>query len=454
MTDAEGKGLLVRFALHRPETRAWAMYDWANSAFMTTIIAAVFPIYFAGVAAAGLDAETAQFRFGMATTLALVVIALLAPVLGALADFRAIKKKLLIRFALLGISATAGMYWIEQGDWALALTLFVLANIGAAGSIVFYDSLLPHVARGNEVDRLSTSGFALGYVGGGLLLALNILWIQNPELFGLSGGEDASSSAGTRPTRLAFLSVAIWWFLFTIPLLRRIPEPAAAPIPGDPGGRGGGLGLALRRNLATWRELRRYKHAALMLLAFLLFNDGIVTVIRMAVVYATGKGFDQAVLIQTILLVQFVGIPCAFCFGLLAPRFGAKRLVLGGLAVYCGITALAFFMRTELHFVALGFLVGTVQGGTQGLSRSLFASLIPRHRSGEFFALFAIGEKFAGIFGPLLFSLALLFCPAEFAILSLIPFFVLGGLILLRVDVDEGRRVAREAEREIEASVA
>ena len=440
MTADAKRGLLERLALHRPETRAWAMYDWANSAFMTTIIAAVFPVYYTVVAADGLDTKTAQFRFTIATTLALAVIALLAPVLGALADVRALKKRFLSLFAGLGIVATAGMVGIGQGDWALALSLFVLANIGVAGSVVFYDSLLPHVARPDEVDRLSTSGFALGYVGGGLLLLLNILWIQNPTWFGMSGEEGDSL-----PTRLAFLSVAIWWLLFTIPLWRRITEPPPAPVPGDSHGHSA-LRLALRRNLATWRELRRYRQAVLMLVAFLLFNDGVVTVIRVAVVYAKGKGFDSAILIQTILLVQFVGIPFAFLFGALAPRFGAKRMVLGGLAVYCGITVLAFFMTTELHFLALGILVGTVQGGTQGLSRSLFASLIPKHQSGEFFALFAVGEKFAGIFGPLLFSLVLLLCPERYAVLSLIPFFLIGGLLLMRVDVAEGRRVAREAE--------
>jgi len=422
------------------------MYDWANSAFMTTIIAAVFPIYYARVAASGLDSDVAQERYQLTTAIALVVIAALAPVLGALADFRAIKKRMLTVFALLGIVATAGMFFIESGDWALALVLFAAANVGAAGSIVFYDSLLPHVARPEEMDRLSTAGFGLGYVGGGLLLAVNLAWIMNPQWFGLPSG-----SSETLPTRLAFLSVAVWWFVFTIPLWRKISEPPRL-LELDETTTQSPIATSLSRLRETWKDLRRYKHALLMLVAFLLFNDGIVTIIRMAVIYATTKEFDDGVLIGTILMVQFLGIPFAFLFGQLAPRFGTKRMILIGLSVYCGIGVFAFFMTSNVHFIALGVLVATVQGGTQGLSRSLFASLIPKHKSGEFFAFFAVGEKFAGIFGPLIFWLVtVLSGSAQNAVLSVIPFFLIGAILLWRVDVAEGRRVAQAADAQVRA---
>ena len=443
--------LLTRLALDRPESRAWAMYDWANSGFMTTVIAAVFPIYYARVAASGLDSAVAQERYQLTTAVALVVIAVLAPILGALADFRAIKKRMLTGFALLGMLATAGMFFIESGDWGLALVLFAVANVGAAGSIVFYDSLLPHVSRPEEMDRLSTAGFGLGYVGGGLLLALNLAWIQNPHWFGLPAGDDLAGSSQTLPTRLAFLSVAVWWFVFTIPLWRRVSEPPRV-LELDENTTQSAIATSFCRLRETWKDLRRYKHALLMLLAFLLFNDGIVTVIRMAVIYATTKDFDDGVLIGTILMVQFLGIPFAFLFGQLAPRFGTKRMILMGLSVYCGIGVFAFFMTSNLHFVALGVLVATVQGGTQGLSRSLFASLIPKHKSGEFFAFFAVGEKFAGIFGPLIFWLVtVLSGSAQNAVLSVIPFFLIGAILLWKVDVTEGRRIAQAADARVRA---
>ncbi|MEW6071013.1 MAG: MFS transporter [Planctomycetota bacterium] len=446
MAEPLRRGLLARFALDRPASRAWAMYDWANSAFMTTIVGAVFPVYFSGVAAAGLAPEIAQERFELTTVASLVAIALLAPVLGAIADFRAAKKRLLTAFALLGIASTAGMFLVDRGEWGLALLLFALSNVGAAGSFVFYDSLLPHVASPGELDRLSTSGYALGYVGGGVLLALNLAWILHPGWFGLPAGESLSPAQETLPARLAFLSVAVWWLVFTIPLWRRISEPPRRCAPAEVGG-ARLIAASFRQLRATWGELKRFRQATILLLAFLLYNDGIVTIIRMAAVYAKGKQMADEIVIVTFLLVQFVGIPFAFLFGQLAPRFGARRLVLAGLGVYCGISLLAFFMTKNWHFVALGLLVSVVQGGTQALSRSLFASLVPKQKSAEFFAFFAVGEKFAGIFGPLFFWLVTaLSGSAQHAILAVIPFFVVGGLLLGRVDVAGGQRAARLGE--------
>ena len=433
---------LRRLALDRPEARAWALYDWANSAFWTTIVTAIFPIYFLTVAK-GLGEEAAQERFGWATTIAVLCVALLAPVLGALADHAPVKKRLLGLCVVLGAGSTAGLFFVLPGDWLLGLVLFGLANVCVAASVVFYDALLPHVARRGELDRLSASGFALGYLGGGLLLALNLVLVQRPDWFGLPTGDDLDVRAATLPVRLCFLSVAVWWALFSIPLLARVSEP-----PVEPGRARRASELVfgyfghLRRSISG---LLAYPQAALMLVAFLVYNDGILTVIRMAAIYAKAKGLGEGVLIGTILAIQFVGIPFAFLFGSLAGRFGAKRMILTGLGAYVLIVLVAYQMSSTWEFVLLGILVGMVQGGTQALSRSLFASLIPVAKSGEFFGLYAVGEKFAGLLGPLLFTLAIRAVGSEQAILSVLIFFVLGGALLSRLRVEEGRaRVAEE----------
>jgi len=442
--------VLSTLALDRPEARAWAMYDWANSAFMLTVITTLFPIYFVSVLIDGqLEDDEAQQRFAETTRNALIVIAVLAPLLGTVADFRAAKKLLLAVFAGIGVVATAVMFFLYPGDWRLALWLFGIANVGAAGSVVFYDALLPHVAKKGEMDRLSTAGFALGYLGSGLLLILNLLWVQKPEWFGLPHGEGLTAAEKTLPVRLSFLSVAVWWAVFTLPILRRVKEPARTLEPDEFVGQST-LRVSLQRLKETFQELRGFKQAFLMLIAFLVYNDGIATIIRMAAIYAVSRELDFTVIIGSILVIQFVGVPFAFLFGQLGHRFGAKRMVLGGIAVYAFISVLAYFMTENWHFVLLAVLVGMVKGGTQGLSRSLFASMIPTYKSGEFFAFFAVGEKFAGILGPALFAgVIALTGDSQNAILSIIVFFVIGGAILSRVDVEEGRRRAVEAEADV-----
>jgi UMF1 family MFS transporter len=429
---------LARLGLDRQELRAWAMYDWANSAFMTTIIAAVFPVYYAQVAAAGIDPNVATFRFSLATTLALTIVALSAPVLGIVADFAAMKKRLLLVFQVIGLVATAAMYFIYEGQWLWALTLFVVGNIGVSGAFTFYDSLLPHIAKPGELDRVSSAGYALGYMGGGLLLAINLAWISSPQTFGLADTAQA--------TRLSFLSVAVWWGVFSIPLFRHVSEPPVVHRGPTPTG----VALvttAFSQLLETLRDLARFRQAFLMLIAFLIYNDGINTIIRMASIYGAQLGIDQGDLIQALLLVQFVGIPFAFAFGRLAAALGAKRSIFLSLAVYVGISILGYFMKTAAHFYLLAILVGMVQGGSQALSRSLFASMIPKQKSSAFFAFFAVFEKFAGIIGPAIFAMTIgATGSSQNAILSVIIFFVAGALLLARVDVAEGQRVAREAE--------
>ncbi len=429
--------LLSRIGLSRPELRAWAMYDWANSGFQSTVITAVFPPFFSAVAAAGMAAPLATARFAWATTIAVAITAVLGPILGAIADYRAIKKKMLAVFVGIGVTTTMLMATIGMGEWQYAALLFMVANIAIASSFVFYDSLLPHIAAPEEMDRVSTAGYAIGYLGGGILLVINLLWILNPTAFGLS-----DSVAGIK---LSFVSVGIWWLMFSIPLFRRVPEPPRA-LEADETSDENPIRAAFVRVWETFHELRGYRQAFLMLVAFLLYNDGIQTVIRMAAIYGAEIGIDRNAQIEAFVVVQFVGIPFSFLFGALAGRIGAKTGIFIALAVYTGIIVLAYFMTSAWQFFALAFLVGTVQGGSQALSRSLFARMIPKHKSSEYFGFFSVFEKFAGIAGPALFATSVsLFGSSRAALLSVIVFFVCGGLVLTRVNVAEGEARARAA---------
>jgi UMF1 family MFS transporter len=422
------------------------MYDWAASSMQTTVMVAVFPIYFVKVAGAGLAGGGATQRLATVNTIALVIIALASPVLGAVSDYGGNKKRFIAAFMAVGAAAVAGLFFVHTGDLTLGSWLFVLALIGVAGSFVFYEALLPHIARGGELDRVSTAGYALGYVGGGILLALNLAWIQKPAWFGLPAGPGLDESAATLPARLAFLSVAVWWLVFSIPLFRRVPEPPPRLEPDEQKGQSP-VRMAFVRLAETFRELRGYRQAFLMLLAFLIYNDGIQTIIKMATAYGTELGIDQSALIGAILLVQFVGIPCSFLFGMLAGRIGAKRALFLGLLAYTAISILGYYMKTAAHFYVLAGLVGMVQGGTQALSRSLFASMVPQHKSGEFFGFFSVFEKFAGIFGPLIFAGTIAATgSSRNAILSVIGFFAVGAAILAFVDLDAGRREALAAD--------
>lgn len=448
MSDDARKPFLERVGLHRRELRAWAMYDWANSAVMTTVIAAVFPPFFSSVAAAGLPEGVALARFGTATSIAVIFIGVLSPILGAIADFAALKKRMLGTLMGIGVTAVAGMFFIQRGDWQLAIGLFMIANVGLAGSFVFYDSLLPHIARNDELDRVSTAGFGLGYLGGGLLLALNLAWILSPSTFGLPSGDDITPSQATLPVRLALLSAAVWWVVFAIPLFRRVPEPPRR-LESDETSAENAIRAAFTRLAETFQQLRGYKYAFLMLLAFLIYSDGIGTIIRMATIYGAEIGIARDALIAAILITQIVGVPFAFLFGALSGRIGAKTAIFIGLVVYMGISILGYFMTTATHFLILAALVGMVQGGTQALSRSLFARLIPRHKSGEFFGFFGVMDRFSGSIGTIMMSLiAALTGAPRYGILAVIVFFIAGALILMRVDVEAGERAARQAELE------
>jgi len=436
-TPSTFKSFLLRLGLHRPELRAWAMYDWANSVFMTSIIL-VFPIYFSKVAAADLPSAKATSLFGWATTIAMTITALMGPPLGAIADFKAMKKRLLAVFLAIGVAATAALALVGPGDWKLACALFVVANIGVASTLVFYESLLPHICSKDEIDRVSAAGYAVGYLGGGIPLVLNLWWIQKPQAWGFPDTQAA--------TRFCFLFAAVWWALFSIPLFRRVPEPKRV-LERDETPTESPLKVAFSRLGETLRELRVYRQAFVFLLAFVIYNDGINTIIRMATIYGTELGISEGSMIGALVVVQIVGIPFSFLFGAIAGRIGTKAAIKICIAVYVLISVVGFFMKTAAHFWALAALVGTVQGGSQALSRSLFASLIPKHKSSEFFGFYSVFEKFAGIIGPMIFaSVVSSTGSSRSAILSLILFFVVGWVLLSKVKVAEGQEAAQRAD--------
>ncbi len=419
--------------------RAWCLYDWANSAFATTIMAALYPPFFHGLAqAAGRSGAEATALWGYVTAAALLLVALTAPLLGAVADVVGGRKKLLAVFAGMGILFTCLFATLGTDAWRTAALLFVGANFGFAASIIFYESLLPSLAQGRDMDRLSTQAYGLGYAGGGLLLTLNLLWVMRPEWFGMPDTGFA--------IRASFISVAVWWGAFSVPLLRHVPEP---PVVREPGENTGGpvLTRGFRRLFQTFAEIRQHRQLLVFLAAYWIYNDGIGTIVKMATAYGSEIGIGMTDLIGALVLTQFIGIPCALLFGRLARRTSPRQAILMALGVYLLISIGGFFMRTALHFYLLAGVVGTVQGGAQALSRSLFASMVPRHRSAEFFGFYSTSGKLAGVAGPMIFGLVShLTGTGRLGILSLVVFFAVGGYLLTRVDVAAGVRAARTAE--------
>jgi UMF1 family MFS transporter len=641
---------------YRRRIRAWTLYDWANSAFATTILAAVLPVYYSRVAGSSLGSPAEATAWWTVTLSAsLVVVAVISPILGTMSDIMRGKKRFLAVFIGIGTVGTGLLVFVGSGDWVLASMFFIVGRIGFASANVFYDALLPHVAREDDQDRVSTRGYAIGYLGGGLLLAINVVMI-----FTLGDGPGA---------RLSFLSVAVWWAAFSIPILRRVPEPPSA-------GRGGAPGSVLKVSFARLREtfgqIRRYRQLLRFLIAFLIYNDGIGTIIGVAAIYGAELGFGAVELIAAILLVQFVGIPFSIIFGRipsrrdrwrafflafvvwnlvvvplvgivgrfvldgdvagvsrpeletegrylgegeytvrdaaltppagfevrqdavlpsgargdyayssnpaavygfafngqvvrvtygdgpdrsdwevfvdgapviedddplvieayndserfevtvdvdagsvgthlleirnttradedstgtvmalsgvevlpaprrsapatllgilalvqifglgfaavfsrrlfggLADRMTARRTIILSLVVYGVIAVWGFFLDAVIEFWFLAWMVAVVQGGSQALSRSLYASMSPTSESGEFFGFFSVMSKFSAILGPLIFAGAVaLFDSSRPAILFVVAFFAVGIALLSRVDVEEGRRAARDADRE------
>lgn len=406
-------------ALRRRTVVAWALYDWANSAFATTVMAGFFPVFFKQYWSAGSEVTVSTFRLGLGNGLASALIALLAPLIGAVADRGGARVKLLLLFTVLGVAMTAGLYWVEHGQWPLAVLFYALASVGFSGGVTFNDSLLLDVAEESELDLVSSYGYALGYLGGGLLFLVNVVMTLKPQLFGLADAAQA--------VRVSFLTVAVWWGLFTVPLLlfvrERKPATPLRPL------------AALRAGWSElWRtlaHLRAYRAVTLFLVSYWLYIDGVNTVIKMAVDYGLSLGFDSKSLIVALLVTQFVAFPAALAFGWIGKRFGPRSGILLSIGVYLGVTIGGYYLQTVAQFYALAVVIGLVQGGIQSLSRSYFARLVPAEKSGEFFGFFNMMGKFAAVIGPVLMGwVALVSGSSRLAILSIAILFALGGALL------------------------
>jgi len=409
---------------------SWALYDWANSAFATVVMAGFFPLFFRDYWSKGAESSDITFYLGMGNALASLLIVLVAPILGAIADRGGWRKKFLAWFALLGIVMTAGMFWVTQGQWQMALLLFSLAMIGFMGANIFYDSLLVSVSDEDKLDRNSAWGFSLGYLGGGLLFAVCVGIVINHEVFGFSSAADV--------VRLSFLVVAIWWAVFSIPLFLWVREKdgthALSAIETVRSG--------FRQFINTFHAVRRYRYVAHFLLAYWLYIDGLDTIVRMAVDYGRAIGIDSNDLITALLVTQFVGFPAAILFGFFGERVGTKRALLVGIAVYIFITIWGSRMDETWEFYGLAVMIGLVQGGVQSLSRSLYARLIPTEKAAEFFGFYNMLGKFAAVIGPLMMGwVAVLTQSPRLSILSLLVLFISGGLLLYLLDIKKAQAV-------------
>jgi len=398
---------------------SWALYDWANSAYVTIVMAGFFPVFFKQYWSAGAEVTASTAKLGLANSVSGLVMGMLAPILGAIADRGGAKKKFLVFFTYFGSVMTLGLVWVDKGNWQMAAALYVLSVIGFSGANTFYDALLPGVASEKKIDYVSSLGYALGYLGGGLLFAFTIWLTLQPETFGIGSKESA--------IKISFILVGLWWSIFTIPLIFFVPEPECAmgkksrsPV------RDG-----LRQIYSTFREIRSMKNIFLFLLAYWFYIDGIDTIIRMAVDYGLSLGFVFTDLMLALLITQFVGFPCALIYGKLGERIGPRKAIYGGLGVYLLVVIWAIMMTHKSEFYVLAVAIGLVQGGVQALSRSFYARLIPQKKAGEFFGFYNMLGKFAVIIGPALLGVVggLTHSP-RLGIASIAVLFIIGGIIL------------------------
>jgi UMF1 family MFS transporter len=411
---------------------AWALYDWANSAFATTVIAGFFPVFFKQYWSAGADVTMSTFRLGTANSISSIAVALLAPFLGAIADKGSTKKRFLFFFSFMGVVMTATLYLVAEGAWQLAVTIYVCASIGFSAGNIFYDSLLVGVSDDKNADMISALGYAFGYIGGGILFAVNVLMTLKPHVFGLA---DA-----TQAVRVSFITVAVWWAVFTIPLLVFVKEPK-----GESLGRWAAVREGFRQLNTTVVHLRSLRVVLLFLIGYFLYIDGVQTIARMAVDYGLSLGFRSQSLIVALLITQFVGFPSAIAFGKIGERIGAKTGIYIGIAVYTAVCIYGYFMKNEAEFYVLAIVIGLVQGGVQSLSRSFYTRIIPKGKAAEFFGFYNMLGKFSTVLGPILMGwVGVLTGNPRFSVLSVIILFVIGWLILARVDEAEGRRAAAE----------
>lgn len=412
------------------QTIAWLLYDWGNSAYATTVMAGFFPVFFKEFWAAGQEVTQSTLYLSVANSLASLTIVILAPLLGAIADQWSARKRFLLFFAFLGVLMTALLPMVEKGDWWWAALFYTAATIGFSGSVSFYDSLIIFVTTPSRLDVVSAMGYALGYLGGGLLFALNVWMVLQPELFGLADAGEA--------VRLSFFMVALWWLIFTLPLALLVREPD---------GRGGSARQAvrdgLRQLIATFHHIRQLRSVLLFLLAYWCYIDGVDTIVRMAVDYGLSLGFDSNNIIVALLITQFIGFPAAIAYGHLGKRIGARRGIFLAIGAYSLIVIAASQMTETNEFYALAIAIGLVQGGIQSLSRSFYARLIPHDKSAEFFGFYNMLGKFAAVLGPIMMGwVGALSGSPRVGILTLLSLFILGAWLLSRVPDVEAEQQA------------
>ncbi len=428
-------GTSIRAMLRDRPVLAWALYDWANSAFATTVMAAFFPVFYAHLSS-GLSTEDAQFWFTIGLSVASLLIALAAPILGAIADHGGTRKHFLATFTMLGAIMTMSLAWVHGEMWREGLLLFLLAQIGFAGANIFYDPMILEISREEEYDQVSGFGYACGYMGGGLLFLVNVIMVTHPDWFGLA---DASSALAW-----SFISVGVWWVVFSVPLFIWVREhPTPNPVRSWQVIRAGLLQLR-----ETFSQIRQLRVVLIFLVSYWLYIDGVGSVIKMSVFFANRVlELPSEALIGALLLTQFISFPAVLFFGWLGNRIGAKISILIGLLVYIWAVVYAWgWLDSSRDFYLLAVAIGLVQGGVQGLSRSIYARIIPPNRTAEFFGFYNMVGKFAAILGPLLIAMVpvlIVVADARDAILVLVILFVAGGILLTRVDVVAGAEAAR-----------
>lgn len=414
---------------------SWAMYDWANSAYATTVMAGFFPLFFKEYYSAGTDMTVSTAQLGLANSLSSLIVVLIAPLLGAIADVGSLRKRFLLLFSYLGILMSASLSLIGEGEWEMAAFVYLLGNVGFMMSNSFYDAILPSVAKGENIDTLSGIGFAMGYLGGGLLFGLNVTMVLYPSFFGF----DQAVSA----VKASFVSVAVWWAVFTLPLLFFVEEKR------DPSQKKS-LQIAFegyQKLLNTFKKIALLKGILLFLCAYWLYIDGVDTIIRMAVDYAIAIGFDPSSLIVALLIVQFVGFPATLIVVKLAQYWETKKVILLAISLYIFITLFAAQMSHLYEFYLLAVMIALVQGGIQSLSRSYYARMIPAESAAEFFAFYNFLGKFAAILGPSMVGMIALYTGSSRAgIASVVIFFILGGVLLFFVD---GKKTDIEIRRDM-----
>jgi UMF1 family MFS transporter len=404
------------------EKFSWSLYDWANSVFATTVLAGFFPLFFKSFWAGDLDDATSTALLGTVSSVAGLIIVLIAPILGAMADLSRNKKLFLLIFALLGIISTSILFFISYGFWEWSLIIFGLSIIGFSGANIFYDSLLIDVSSDEDRNYVSSMGYALGYLGGGILFLINVLMYLYPSYFNLN--------SQTEGILYSFLSVALWWLVFSMPLFLFVKQKKFNDIADfkNP------FKQSFIRVLNTFREIKKYKAVLIFLIAYWFYIDAIDTIVRMAVAYGTDLGFDSSKLIIALIFTQFIGFPATFAYGYLAEKFGLFNMLVVGILIYILICIYSLFITSATDFFILAGLVGLVQGGVQSVSRTIFSRLIPQDKATEFFGFYNLIGKSAVVVGPALVGwMAYIFDNPKAGIISLLLLFIPGIIILFYV---------------------